>query len=116
MPSLYEPCGLNQLYSLRYGTVPVVRATGGLADTICDATPENIDQSIATGFTFQDYTPEALAHATQRALEIYYHSPDKWNKIVERGMVQDWSWSKSAQAMLDVYHRARRFASEEGRL
>lgn len=116
MPSLYEPCGLNQLYSLRYGAVPVVRSTGGLADTVCDATPEHIQQGIATGFVFQDYTPEALAHATIRALDIYSQSPDVWGKIVQTGMSQDWSWSKSASAMLDVYEQARRFARNDQRL
>ena len=116
MPSLYEPCGLNQLYSLRYGAVPVVRSTGGLADTVCDATQENIEQGTATGFTFTDYTPEALAHATIRALEIYSQAPEVWSKIVSTGMGQDWSWSKSAKAMLDVYEQARHFAKGDHRL
>jgi starch synthase len=116
MPSLYEPCGLNQLYSLRYGAVPVVRATGGLADTVCDATQENIDQGVATGFAFQDYTPEALAHAVIRALEIYSHSPEAWGKIVTRGMSQDWSWTKSAADMLDVYRHARLASENSQRL
>jgi starch synthase len=116
MPSLYEPCGLNQLYSLRYGAIPVVRSTGGLADTVCDATAEHIEQGIATGFAFDDYTPEALANATIRALEIYSHSPGIWSKIVETGMNQDWSWTKSATAMLDVYERARQFARIDQRL
>lgn len=116
MPSLYEPCGLNQLYSLRYGAVPVVRATGGLADTVCDATQENIDRGVATGFAFQDYTPEALAHVVIRALEIYSHSPEAWGKIVTRGMSQDWSWTKSAADMLDVYRHARLASENSQRL
>lgn len=116
MPSLYEPCGLNQLYSLRYGAVPVVRSTGGLADTLCDATPENIEQGIATGFVFDDYTPEALAQATIRALEIYSQSPQLWSKIVTAGMSQDWSWSKSTKDMLEVYEQARQFAKNDLRL
>jgi starch synthase len=116
MPSLYEPCGLNQLYSLRYGAVPVVRSTGGLADTVCDASDEHLSAGTATGFTFIDYTPEALADATIRALEIYSQSPEVWSKIVTTGMGQDWSWSRSAKAMLDVYEQARRFASSDNRL
>jgi starch synthase len=116
MPSLYEPCGLNQLYSLRYGAVPVVRSTGGLADTVCDATPEHIEQGIATGFVFDDYTPEALAQATIRALEIYSQSPQVWSRIVMAGMSQDWSWSKSTKDMLEVYEQARQFAKNDQRL
>lgn len=116
MPSLYEPCGLNQLYSLRYGAVPVVRSTGGLADTVIDATPENIASGIATGFAFHDYSPEALADATIRAIEIYSQAPDVWSNIVRTGMSQDWSWSKSAQAMLDVYEHARSYARSQHRL
>jgi len=116
MPSQYEPCGLNQLYSLRYGTVPVVRATGGLADTICDATEHHIADRTATGFAFTDYTPEALAGATLRALGTYRESKGTWDRIVETGMRQDWSWARSAHDMLDVYRRAREFAATEGRL
>jgi starch synthase len=116
MPSQYEPCGLNQLYSLRYGTLPVVRATGGLADTIADATIERMSERTATGFSFVDYSPEALADATLRALTIFRESPNKWGEIVETGMRQDWSWKRSAEAMLDVYRRAREFAAMEGRL
>lgn len=116
MPSLYEPCGLNQLYSLRYGAIPVVRSTGGLADTVCDATADHIEQGIATGFVFHDYTPEALAQATIRALEIYSQQPDLWSKIVRTGMNQDWSWSKSTRDMLIVYEQARQFAKDQHRL
>jgi starch synthase len=116
MPSLYEPCGLNQLYSLRYGAVPVVRSTGGLADTVQDASEENILQGVATGFVFEDYKPEALAQATIRALEVYSQAPEVWSKIVTAGMSQDWSWAKSADAMLDVYEHARYLAKNDQRL
>jgi starch synthase len=116
MPSQYEPCGLNQLYSLRYGTLPVVRATGGLADTIVDATVDRISERTATGFSFVEYSPEALADSTLRALTIFRESTDKWGGIVETGMRQDWSWKRSAEAMLGVYRRAREFAAMEGRL
>ncbi|RLS72686.1 MAG: glycogen synthase GlgA [Planctomycetota bacterium] len=116
MPSLYEPCGLNQLYSLRYGAVPVVRSTGGLADTVQDASEENILRGVATGFVFEDYKPEALAQATIRALDVYSQAPDVWSNIVTSGMSQDWSWAKSADAMLDVYEHARHLAKNDQRL
>lgn len=116
MPSLYEPCGLNQLYSLRYGAVPVVRSTGGLADTVQDASEENILRGVATGFVFEDYKPEALAQATIRALDVYSQAPEVWSKIVTSGMSQDWSWAKSTDAMLDVYEHARHLAKNDQRL
>jgi starch synthase len=96
MPSLYEPAGLNQLYSLRYGTVPVVRATGGLADTITDCTTETLAAGTATGFTFLAYTPAALMATMDRALSIYRDQPDKWLALMQTGMRQDWSWDRIA--------------------
>ncbi|MGI9458055.1 MAG: glycogen synthase GlgA [Aeoliella sp.] len=102
MPSRYEPCGLNQLYSLRYGTVPLVRATGGLADTITDASGTALANGTANGFSFADYTPEALASTVERALALY-RSPDAWRKLILTGMQQDWSWATSAERYGDVY-------------
>lgn len=96
MPSQFEPSGLNQLYSLKYGTVPVVRATGGLYDTIVDCTPESLAAGTATGFRFLAYTPAALLHAVQRALETYREHPNTWLRLVRTGMNQDWSWERSA--------------------
>jgi starch synthase len=96
MPSQYEPSGLNQLYSLKYGTVPVVRATGGLADTITDATAESLAEGTATGFSFVPFTPAALRAALERALETYRRQPDTWRQLVRTGMRQDWSWERSA--------------------
>jgi starch synthase len=87
-----------------------------LADTICDATEHHIANQSATGFSFSDYTPEALAAATLRALGTYRESKETWDRIVETGMRQDWSWARSAHDMLDVYGRAREFAATEGRL
>lgn len=107
MPSRFEPCGLSQLYSLRYGAVPVVRAVGGLADTVVDASPMAIANQSATGFQFIHYTPQALLTAIRRALATFA-KPDLWAQIVVRGMSQDWSWEKSAREYLRVYERVMR--------
>ncbi|QDU27541.1 Glycogen synthase [Anatilimnocola aggregata] len=103
MPSRYEPCGLNQLYSLKYGTVPVVRATGGLKDTVADANDENLWQQRATGFSFDNYSTHDMEVALGRALNAYHHQPEKWQQIVETGMKQDWSWRKSALEYVELY-------------
>jgi starch synthase len=92
MPSRYEPCGLNQIYSLRYGTVPVVRATGGLDDTVDEW----------TGFKFRPYRPEALQSAIVDALTIF-DSPESWTALVRRGMRKDYSWGASAKAYQKLY-------------
>lgn len=105
MPSQYEPCGLNQLYSLKYGTVPIVRATGGLSDTVVDATAQNIAFGSATGFVFVPYSPAALYTAIDRALSVYRHRPEEWRQIRATGMRQDWSWNRSAQRYLELYER-----------
>jgi len=112
MPSQYEPCGLNQLYSLKYGTVPVVRATGGLADTVVDATPESIAASTATGFAFGEYTSLALSEAITRACDLF---ADKaaWHQLIKTGMQQDWSWERSAQEYVDLYQRTAEHARRE---
>jgi starch synthase len=102
MPSRFEPCGLSQLYSLRYGTVPIVRATGGLVDTITDVNEATLEKETATGFAFDEYHPLALADALKRALELYADAP-AWKKLVETGMRQDWSWGRSARDYLEVY-------------
>jgi len=102
MPSQYEPCGLNQLYSLRYGTVPVVRATGGLVDTVVDATEQTLARRTATGFAFEDYSSLALAESLDRALRAY-RAPKVWQQLVETGMQQDWSWGRSAERYSEVY-------------
>jgi starch synthase len=116
MPSRYEPCGLNQLYSLRYGTLPVVHATGGLIDTVCDASAEHLAQGSATGFSFDSYDVEALENCLTKAVDLYSRSPEQWGKIVEAGMGQDWSWSKSAASYVESYARARELAAIDGRL
>lgn len=105
MPSRYEPCGLNQMYSLKYGTVPVVRDTGGLADTICDATPDNLASHAANGFSFKAYESSALEEGLRRAIECYRHEPATWRRLVETGMGQDWSWGRSAREYSALYER-----------
>jgi starch synthase len=98
MPSLYEPCGLNQMYSLRYGTVPVVRATGGLDDTVRDA-----DLPEGTGFKFQDFDVGGLLWASGRAMDWWWHRRDALDALRRRGMLQDWSWESSAAAYERLY-------------
>jgi len=106
MPSQYEPCGLNQLYSLRYGTVPLVHAVGGLVDTVTDVSDYTIDDKSATGFVFYAYTLDSLAGCLDRALDILTREPLIWKQIVETGMQQDWSWAKSAIQYESIYKRA----------
>ena len=100
MPSRFEPCGLNQMYSLRYGTVPVVHATGGLADTV-----ETFDPlaNRGTGWAFKSFTVDAFVEALGWALYTWRNHPSAWKEIQLRGMTQDFSWERSAQAYLKVY-------------
>ncbi len=102
MPSRFEPCGLNQMYSLRYGTLPVVRAVGGLADTVRDFSLGDTD---STGFVFRDYTGKALLEALQRALAVY-RQPARWRAVQLTAMRQDNSWDRSAQEYVRIYERA----------
>lgn len=102
MPSRFEPCGLNQLYSLKYGTVPVVHATGGLADTITNVNDATLEDGTANGFSFNTYTTAALADALDRACDTYANRP-VWEQIVRTGMKQDWSWNHSARAYDRLY-------------
>jgi starch synthase len=102
MPSKYEPCGLNQMYSLRYGTIPVVRETGGLADTIIDANDENLKNGTATGFTMKGYFAAELLFAIDRALELY-KSKAQWRSLIRNAMKQDWSWEKSANQYVELF-------------
>ncbi len=106
MPSRFEPCGLNQLYSLKYGTIPVVHATGGLADTICHASPENLASRKATGFVFDTYDLSKLEETLRQALTMFREQPELWSRIVETGMAQDWSWNRSASQYEQVYQEA----------
>ncbi len=104
MPSRYEPCGLNQMYSLRYGTVPVVRAVGGLADSVVDATEWNLASGKATGFRFSDYDTRELLRQVTRAVD-FFGDRDRWPRLVRTGMQQDWSWKRSAAEYASLYER-----------
>ncbi len=103
MPSRFEPCGLSQLYSLRYGTLPVVRATGGLVDTVV-----NYDESTGggTGFMFQDLTPDALANTIGWALSTWHDRPHHVAAMRRRAMAQDFSWDRAARAYERLYRDA----------
>jgi len=103
MPSRYEPCGLNQIYSLKYGTVPIVRATGGLDDTI---EPWDARTGKGTGFKFSDYTGEALLATIKQAL-LAYRDPSSWQTLMRNGMSRDFSWGASAREYGKIYERAR---------
>ena len=100
MPSLFEPCGLSQLMSLRYGTVPIVRETGGLKDTV---QPYNEFERVGTGFSFANYNAHEMLGTVRNAQRIYYDRKREWNKIVWQGMNQDFSWKNSAKQYADMY-------------
>lgn len=101
MPSKFEPCGLSQLISLRYGTIPIVRETGGLADTV---EPYNEYEHTGTGFSFANYNGDELVHIVNYAKHIFFDKKREWNKIIERGMEQDYSWAKSTEEYAKLYH------------
>jgi starch synthase len=103
MPSRYEPCGLNQMYSLRYGTVPVVRATGGLADTVQEF---DVGSQRGTGFLFEDYAPGEMLAALRRALAVW-RQPERWRALQANGMAQDFSWRASGDGYDALYAEAR---------
>jgi starch synthase len=101
MPSLYEPCGLNQMYSLRYGTVPIVRRTGGLADSV---EPYDAESGQGTGIVFNDFNAEALEWALNTALDLYAE-PAQWTQMVRNGMAKDFSWETQGAKYVDIYRR-----------
>lgn len=94
MPSRFEPCGLNQLYSMKYGTIPVARNTGGLADTVKDG---------KTGILFNDYSPDDFFSSLKKAIGMFKNEPDKWQKMVENGMKEDWSWERAGKRYMELY-------------
>lgn len=106
MPSRYEPCGLGQIISMAYGTVPVVRATGGLADTVVDVDESPRD---GVGFTFERYTARALVDAVGRSIEAF-GKPRRWRNVLERAMTRDFSWVASAKRYLALYQKAHKMA------
>ncbi|MDQ7785542.1 MAG: glycogen synthase GlgA [Desulfomonilaceae bacterium] len=103
VPSRYEPCGLNQLYALKYGAVPVVRSTGGLADTVEEYDP---DRDSGTGFKFVEQYPSALERTILKAADLYRNNPDVWNRLMIRGMTRDFSWNRSAKEYMRLYEKA----------
>jgi starch synthase len=123
LPSRYEPCGLSQMYSMAYGTIPIAHRTGGLADTIVDLNEKSGGDYTATGFSFQDDSPEAMVQACLRALDHFQHHRIDWWKLAITGMKQDFSWSNSAAQYLELYRllgrtaqaRAARAAADEHR-
>jgi len=112
IPSLHEPCGLTQMVSFRYGTVPIVRRTGGLADTVRDAS-EPPHPVKGGGFVFVEPSPAALADAVQRAVDLYRTQPDKWQALVTDGMQKDFSWAPSARQYTDAYRLSQQIRRSE---
>ncbi|MCU7917487.1 MAG: glycogen synthase GlgA [Candidatus Thiodiazotropha sp. (ex Epidulcina cf. delphinae)] len=106
MPSRFEPCGLNQMYSLRYGTVPIVRRTGGLADTVIDVNPSTLANGKATGFVFDNADGDSLWGAVEHAINFYRRSTTDWEILARTGMQQDFSWEASAQHYMELYQTA----------
>jgi len=104
MPSRFEPCGLNQMYSQRYGTLPLVRNTGGLADTVVDALPQTLADHTAAGFVFSEANPGPLLEAIKRALTVY-SMPKAWQTMQVQAMGKDFSWQRSAAEYWQVYCR-----------
>ena len=100
MPSLFEPCGLSQLISMRYGTLPLVRETGGLKDTVI---PYNEFEKTGTGFSFANYNSNEMMDVLRLAIEVYYHRPQDWKALVRFAMSQDVSWEKSAYTYCLLY-------------
>jgi len=109
MPSLYEPCGLNQMYSMRYGTVPIVRATGGLDDTV-----QNFDENTGTGngFKFGPYAAAAMLEKIREGL-YFYNKPEAWSKIQRNGIVIDNSWSAAAKKYIELYESMLKLCGNE---
>ena len=105
MPSKFEPCGLNQMYSMAYGTPPIVRATGGLADSVVGATPETLNDGTATGFVFRDHDPDQFWQQLDWALKLFADQP-VWRRLQRAGMSRDWSWNRSAREYVALYEKA----------
>jgi starch synthase len=107
MPSRFEPCGLNQMYSQRYGTPPIAHATGGLADSIVDCTPETLADGTACGFLFGEPTAAALRGAIDRALAAY-RDPPAWRALQRNGMARDFGWDAAAREYASLYESLAR--------
>lgn len=107
VPSLYEPCGLTQIIGLRYGTVPIVRAVGGLADTVFDRDYSDKPEQQRNGYVFHDTDYIALESAMHRAIDLWYHDPDQFHQLMVQGMEQDYSWRYAGQHYLNIYEFIR---------
>jgi starch synthase len=105
MPSRFEPCGLNQMYSMRFGTVPIVKRVGGLADSVVDVNPTTDFERRASGFVFEPHTADALIDAVKRAISAFGDHA-LWARLMQNGMRQDFSWDRSAQSYVEVYEHA----------
>jgi starch synthase len=101
MPSRYEPCGLNQMFGMRYGTLPIVRRTGGLADSV---EPIDGESGRGTGFVFEHFTPDGLRWALRQALEAY-RDPQLWRRLMDNAMRQDFSWGKQVHSYVELYSK-----------
>jgi starch synthase len=106
MPSQYEPCGLAQLYAFRYGTIPIVRATGGLVDTVVNVSDQTCADGTASGFVFDAFEPAALEAAVRRAIDAHGNTK-LWQDLIRGVMQQDWSWDVSARKYQEVFSQAR---------
>ncbi len=104
MPSLFEPCGLGQLFAMRYGTIPVVRRTGGLNDTVSHFNPETKE---GNGFIFNDYIADGMMWALNQALDVYYNDTEAWTDLVKNAMKCDFSWDKSAEKYIELYQKLK---------
>jgi starch synthase len=105
MPSRYEPCGLNQIYSMKYGTVPIVHATGGLDDTVDEWDPK---KQTGSGFKFREQTPDAFYAAIERAMGTFSNGKKSWTKIMRNGMAKNYTWEEPAKEYVDVYRQVAR--------
>lgn len=106
MPSHYEPCGLNQLYSLRYGTIPIVRKVGGLADTIINYSDDGLEHGVSNGFVFTEFSAQQLYQTIRKALDLYARS-DQWNALILNAMRCDFSWNRSADRYMNMYEQLK---------
>jgi starch synthase len=102
VPSLFEPCGLTQMYGLKYGSLPLVRAVGGLADTVVDSDLATMDDQTATGFVFHPFAQDAYRHAVRRALALYRRRT-AWARVRQTGMRQTFGWEQAAMQYLGIY-------------
>jgi starch synthase len=106
VPSRFEPCGLTQLYALRYGALPLVHRVGGLADTVVDATPRNLEAGRATGIVFDEFSAQDLRGAVRRAFELHAQ-PGVWSGIQQNAMKQRFDWHDAAARYLDLFRSTR---------